>query len=298
MLDWVTLTPHTITDYGGGSSLPEMYTQVWSKALPYTAAVLLLWALVYVGLGLAGFGATIGEARRGTWALKISMLAHHGLIAPLAVYGLLEDPAVRQMYGCFGCTEAGLRMNRDAIVPLAAQALTPVTLGYFFADLLLLSQWNLTKSGAVENGLMLFHHLASLLVWPAAVYFDWVARYVLIMLSYEFTGVWLTLLWLLSTANMKKSMLYKVVGLLFTASFVVMRMVGAIPQLIAMWNAPPWSVDLEHKVQPGGIHPLCWIFSLSLVFPHILNLFWGVKVVSGFMAVMMPKKKKDKASKD
>merc|ERR1719382_1070462 len=162
-------------------------------------------------------------------------------------------------------------MNRDAAhPPLAARALTPITLGYFLGDLLLLSQWNLTRSGALENGLMLFHHVASLLVWPAAIYFDWVARYVIIMLSYEFTSFWLTVLWMLSAASMKTSILYKLAGLVFTLSFVVMRMVGAVPQLLAMWNAPPWSVELEQAASPGGIHDFCWIFSLSLVAPHLL----------------------------
>mmetsp|Transcript_80587 Transcript_80587/g.231357 ORF Transcript_80587/g.231357 Transcript_80587/m.231357 type:complete len:181 (+) Transcript_80587:43-585(+) len=174
--------------------------------------------------------------------------------------------------------------------------LTPITLGYFMGDLLLLSQWNLTKSGAFENMLMLFHHVASLAVWPGAIYFDWVARYVLLMLSYEFTGVWLTTLWLLSTANLKKSVWYMLTGALFTFSFVIMRMVGALPQLIAMWNAPPWSVELENKAQAGGIHWLCWVFSISLVFPHLLNLFWGVKVVKGFAAVIC--KKKDSKTAD
>merc|ERR1719382_1003511 len=118
-------------------------------------------------------------------------------------------------------------MNRDAAhPPLAARALTPITLGYFLGDLLLLSQWNLTRSGALENGLMLFHHVASLLVWPAAIYFDWVARYVIIMLSYEFTSFWLTVIWMLSQTDKKQNPFYLVVGFLFTLSFVAMRMVG------------------------------------------------------------------------
>merc|ERR1719215_1826939 len=187
-------------------------------------------------------------------------------------------------------------MNRDLRPPLAARALTPVTLGYFIGDLLLVGQWNLTKSGAMENVLMLFHHIASLIVWPAAVYFDWVARYVIIMLSYELTSFGLTVLWMLSTADMKKNPLYTVVGLFFTVSFVLMRMVGAVPQLMAMWNAPPWSSKLEQAAQPGGVHAWCWIFSASLVLPHLLNLFWGVKVVSGFAAVLTKKdSKKGKA---
>lgn len=294
MIDWVSLSPHSVADYGGSPTILAMYSQVYSKAAGYTLFFLGLWVAVVVLLQAAGCGELVCGARRGTWALKIMMLVHHGIVASLAVAGLADDPVVQDMYTCFGCRDAAVRMNRDAMrPPLAARALTPVTLGYFMADLLLLSQWNLTKSGAVENGLMLMHHIASLTVWPAAVYFDWVARYVLIMLSYEFTGVWLTSLWMLSTANLKKSTAYLFVGLLFTFSFVIMRMVGALPQFVAMYNAPPWSTELEMTAQAGGIHAWCSIFSMSLVLPHLLNFFWGVKVVSGFAAVVFPKKEKN-----
>jgi len=154
----------------------------------------------------------------------------------------------------------------------------------------LLSQWNLTKGNAVETGLMIFHHVASLVVWPASAYFDYLARYVIIMLSYEFTGIWLTALWICSSAGMKKSPVYTIVGAIFTFSFVLMRMVGAMPQLMAMWNAPPWSREAELTAQPGGIHSLCWLYASMLVAPHLMNLFWGVKVVQGFLGVMFGKK--------
>jgi len=285
----VALTPHDLTDFSGPPTLFAAYVKVFTKAIGYAIVFVILWAGVNLLLRAMGFGSSICDARRGTWALKTAMLVHHGLVTPLALLGIWQDPATMGMYRCFGCSEVARLMNRDVRPPLAARALAPVTLGYFIGDLLLLSQWNLTKSGAVENMLMLFHHFASLIVWPAAVYFDWVARYVIIMLSYEFTSFWLTVLWMLSQAGMKKSPWYAIVGMLFTLSFVAMRVVGALPQLIAMWHAPPWSVALETAAQPGGIHDWCWIFSSSLVFPHLLNLFWGVKVVSGFVSMMTGK---------
>lgn len=292
-MDWQALALHDINDFTGQPpTIVAMYMKVWGKASVYAAMFVGAWALINYFMEVKGRC----PERRGTWALKYAMLLHHGLVCPLAMIGLWQDPVVRGMYGCFGCAEYAKLMNRAAVPSWAAQALTPVTVGYFIGDLLLLSQWNLTKSGAVENGLMLVHHIASILVWPAAIYFDWVARYVLLMLSYEFTSFWLTVIWMLQMSDMKKSTLYKVAGLVFTASFVIMRWVGAVPQLIGMWNIPPWSVVVEQAAQPKGIHPLCWLFSASLVLPHLMNAFWGVKVVKGFAAVMFNSKKVDKAA--
>lgn len=296
-MDWAALVPHSL-DFNGPPTLFWMWYTVYSKAALYAVAFVVIWALILAIFKVAGCGSTLLGIRTGTWALKSAMLVHHSTIAPLTLVAMYEDSAIVGMYTCIGCSRMATLMNRNpAVLPLSVRALTPVTLGYFMADLLLLSQWNLSKSGAVENGLMLMHHIASLIVWPAAVYFDWVARYVLIMLSFEFTSLWLTVLWVLSSAGLKKSLAYKLSGLIFTLSFVLMRMVGAVPQLVAMWNEPPWSVKLEHEAQPGGIHWLCWLFSSSLVLPHLLNLFWGVKVVQGFAAVMCGGKKKggDKA---
>lgn len=297
MVDWRALCPHSLDDFSGPPTVVGAYEKVFPKAAVYAGVFVAAWLVFLVLLRLAGFGEMICGTKRGSWALKSAMLLHHGLITPLAIVGIFEDPAISGMYSCLGCREFALRMNRDSLPPLAARALTPVTLGYFMGDLLLLSQWNLTKSGAVENGLMLFHHVASLVVWPTAVYFDWVARYVIIMLSYEFTSFWLTVIWMLGAADMKKSKWYVLAGLIFTLSFVVMRMVGALPQLVAMYNAPPWSNEMQ-KGQTGGIlHEWAWIFSASLVAPHLLNLFWGVKVVRGFAAVVFGGGKKKPPTK-
>ncbi|CAJ1357586.1 unnamed protein product [Effrenium voratum] len=199
--------------------------------------------------------------------------------------------AKERLYLCFGCSEAAVLMNRASEISLAASALTPVTLGYFVADLVLLSQWQLTKGSKLEQYLMLTHHVASLLVWPAAIYFDWVARYVIIMLSYEMTSLLLTLLWMISAAGYKRSMAYGIIGLLFTSLFVVLRMIGAVPQLIGMYNAPPWSEELMQKLTGRVLHDYASLFSRSLVLPHLMNLFWGVKVVEGALSTFAGKKK-------
>jgi len=162
------------------------------------------------------------------------------------------------------------------------------------ADLLLLSQWQLTKGSRTEQRLMLVHHIASMVVWPAAVYFDWVARYVIIMLSYESTSLLLTLLWLISAAGYKQSLAYGLTGLLFTFLFIWLRMVGALPQLVAMARAPPWSQQLLTEAQPDGIHSLAWLWCQSLVLPHVMNLFWGVKVIQGAWATLTATSSKTK----
>ncbi|CAE7040282.1 Kidins220 [Symbiodinium microadriaticum] len=291
-MDW-SLAPHSL-EFDGDGTLLSMYVVTYSKALPYSIFFVIAWGAYDVLLRLAGFGDQIRAVRRGTWALKLMNLTHHGLITPLALLSMWQDPVIRQLYACFGCNEAAALMNRAAAAPLAARALTPVTIGYFTADLLLLSQWQLTQSSKVERYLMLVHHVASMAVWPAAVYFDWVARYVLIMLSYESTSLLLTLLWIISAAGYKQSVAYSITGLLFTGLFVWLRMLGAIPQILAMWRAPPWSQRLLTEAQPDGIHHLAWLWCQSLILPHVMNLFWGVKVLAGFFAVFAGKGSKDK----
>lgn len=278
-LDWQHFVFHDLM-FQGESTLQAMYVVTYRKAMPYAFFFLALWTF-YAWFLWWKLGRAICHVSNGTWALKLMMLTHHGVITPLALWSMWQDPVIRQLYSCVGCKEAAQLMNRASVPPWAARALAPVTLGYFAADLVLLSQWQLTKGSQVERYLMLVHHVASMGVWPAAIYFDWVARYVIIMLSYESTSFLLTLLWVLNASGYKKSLAYVVTGLLFTVLFICLRLVGAIPQLIAMYWVPPWSDAVMEEAQPGGIHWLAWLFCQFLVLPHVMNLFWGVKVVEG-----------------
>jgi len=273
-------------------TLLSAYSAVYSTASLYTVIFLAAFGLIVASLRAIGCGELIFGVRRGTWALKGVMLLHHGLVTPLAIVAIWEDKTIMGMFKCSAGVESARLMNRDAAPSHVSQMLVPVTLGYFTADLLLLRQWNLSRSGMVENLLMVFHHVASMVVWPATIHFDWVARYVIIMISYEFSSIFLTLNWMLSTAGMKSSPLYLLSGLLFTASFVAMRMLGAIPQFRAMWLSPPWSRAVVLDVAKEWIHDWCCFFSATLVLPHLLNLFWGIKVVRGFLAVATSKGRK------
>merc|ERR1712003_457111 len=101
-----------------------------------------------------------------------------------------------------------------------------------------------------ENGLMVMHHVFSLGVWPCTIFYNYCARYVVVLLAYEVSSIFLTVNWMLSNAGMKTTSAYKVSGLLFTATFVLIRMAGALPQLFALWYAPPWSFSVVDQVAP------------------------------------------------
>merc|ERR1712110_1168075 len=121
------------------------------------------------------------------------------------------------------------------------------------ADLVLLPCWSLSKSSQVENTLMVFHHLISLGVWPPTLLYNYCSRYVVILLAYELSSVFLTCMWLLSNYDLKQHIAYKVNGLFFTASFVIVRMLGALPQLRALLTVQPWSNAVAERVAPGEL---------------------------------------------
>lgn len=232
-----------------------------------------------------------------TWALKCAMLVHHVLVGPLALVAALQDAAIVGAYECFGCEAEAWNLLSEVgstAAPASVQALMPITAGYMVADLVLLPSWSLTAGSMIENALMVLHHVISLLVWPLTLFHNYCARYVLILLVYEVTSIFLTINWLLSNSGKKKSIIYKVNGLLFTLSFVVVRMLGALPQLRSLWEAPPWSPDAVQKRSDVSSLATYQLLSLyTLIIPHMLNLFWGVKVVKGFVAVALQKDSKD-----
>eukprot|EP00929_Paragymnodinium_shiwhaense_P123214 TRINITY_DN9679_c0_g1_i2.p1 TRINITY_DN9679_c0_g1~~TRINITY_DN9679_c0_g1_i2.p1 ORF type:complete len:384 (+),score=45.45 TRINITY_DN9679_c0_g1_i2:49-1200(+) len=256
----------------------------------YSVVFLIIWLLSDTILRLkATDGVKIGAAQRITWALKVMNLAHHGVVAPLALIALVEDPAVGEAWWCKGssCEVSGSQLIRDpstAGTPFPVLALVPISMGYMAADLMLLPAWSLNNTGQSEIALMVAHHSLSMISWPFAVIYDFCARYVLFLLVTEISSVFLVTNWMLSNAGYKKTTAYLVSGLLFTASFLIFRWMGAIPQLRAMWYSPPWKASPEHL--PG----LLWWMpygSTWLLLPHALNLFWGIKVVKGAVAVVL-----------
>merc|ERR1712060_36514 len=113
-----------------------------------------------------------------------------------------------------------------------ASALAPVTIGFLAADLLFFNVWAL-PAGAPKTStfvqklvlpqslLMIFHHGMSMLAWPFAIEYDFCSRYVVVMLSYELSSVFLLSNWFISAAGYKSSKLYLASGGLFTLSFII-----------------------------------------------------------------------------
>eukprot|EP00928_Gymnodinium_smaydae_P074235 TRINITY_DN57300_c0_g1_i1.p1 TRINITY_DN57300_c0_g1~~TRINITY_DN57300_c0_g1_i1.p1 ORF type:complete len:344 (+),score=79.87 TRINITY_DN57300_c0_g1_i1:111-1034(+) len=277
---------------GTPPALPPTWEAFWASALAWALLFLALWAAALGGLKLVGFEPPDGAPPRRTWALKASMLVHHAVVGPLALAAIVVDPVLREAFLCFGCEDAAWNLVRDASVGPSALAalLVPITTGYMVADLLLLHCWSLSKASRVENVLMVLHHTISLGVWPPTLFYDYCSRYVVVLISYEVSSVFLTLNWFLSTAGRKSGSMYKVSGLLFTLSFVLIRMVGALPQLRALWYAPPWTSTVYRAVAPGELMEWQVLLTSTLVLPHLLNLFWGVKVIRGFLAVLRKQK--------
>jgi len=260
---------------------------LWSATFAYGAVFVVLWS-VFLSILKLRCGDKLYDVRCGTWSLKLSMFCHHLLAAPLAIMAILEDETVVGLFTCFGCPDVAPIMIRDPSGPsVSAQALIPLTMGYMVADLVLLSQWQLSAKGSnMESMLMVAHHIFSLLVWPMTLYYDFCSRYVLIMIAYELSSIFLTINWILSASGFKASVWYKVSGALFTLTFVVVRLLGAFPQLRALAIKPPWNCYSEYP--EGG--PILIRFSFTLLFPHMLNFGWGVKVIRGFFTMALKSK--------
>lgn len=222
--------------------------------------------------------------KTGTTALKCTVLVHHLLVGPAALVGIASDPALREAFKCFGCQEAAIHLLRDPVGPSAPLlALAPVTLGYMLLDLALFPFWDLSgKKDRRMALLMVCHHVFSLISWPFAVKFDFCARYVLVLLAYEVSSIFLVIKWMLSAAGWKQGCVFMVNGALFTGSFLLIRVVGAFPQLRAVFLAPPWGVSAEE-------YQLLWWMPLGstwLVLPFLLNFYWGYKVFWGSVALL------------
>jgi len=266
----------------------------------YCVLLVGVWALCLAALIAAGYEDTIEDVPRGTWALKLQNLIHHAVISTMAIAALLSDEVVLDAISCgdvTACQEAAALMIRDpASASISTFALAPVTVGYMAADVLLISQWNMKAAKSnTESMLMVVHHLLSVVCWPVAIVLDFCSRYVLILLSYEFSSIFLAVNWLLSTAGYKKGPAYLVSGFLFTIFFILVRLIGALPQLRAMWLAPPW---LASSANYPGIYSWMTCASMALVVPHVLNFFWGYKVITGALALVCVKKTENKDEKD
>lgn len=254
--------------------------------LGYVALFFIIW------LGIL-FGANVS----GRLALKSTVLLHHVVVGPGALLGILTDDALREaLFGCFGCQEAATMLLRDTEGPsAAASALVPITMGYMVLDLALFNYWDISGKGDRQMAmLMVGHHVLSLISWPFGLIFDFCSRYVLILVVYEVSSIFLVVKWFLTTDDKKKSTMFMVNGALFTSSFLLIRVIGALPQLRALYLAPPWTVSA------AGYQLLWWmpIGSTWVILPHLLNFHWGYKVFMGSLALLRGKSEGSKEKKE
>jgi hypothetical protein len=276
-MDWEAFTVSGVTSY----------TALGVTVAGYALLFLVIWATCLLALISAGYPQTIGKAPRRTWALTAPRLIHHTFVGPLALYAMFEDPALREALTCVGCSTVAQKLVRDAAAGPCrpALALVPITIGYMGADLLLLPAWDKAKgkAGKIEAILLVLHHTISIVVWPFALHYDYCSRYVLVLCYYEVSSIFLTIMGILSHANYQDNMIYRVNGLVFTVSFVFVRLLTAIPQLRALWYAPPWTYEVKYAVLPDEPFQL-WqrLATCMILVPHVLNFFWGYKVITGF----------------
>ncbi|CAK0889884.1 unnamed protein product [Prorocentrum cordatum] len=134
-----------------------------------------------------------------------------------------------------------------------------------------------------QSVLMVFHHAMSMVAWPFAIEYDFCSRYVVVMLAYEFSSVFLLSNWFISTAGYKRSMMYIASGGLFTLSFIIIRLVGAVPQFFNLFETMPWFQTAADYPGVLGWMP-AWSFVLLL--PHVLNAMWGRQVVEGALKIL------------
>merc|ERR1740121_3558429 len=87
---------------------------------------------------------------------------------------------------------------------------------------------------------------------------------------------------MLSAVGRRQGPAFMANGALFTITFLLIRVVGALPQLRALLLAPPWGVSA------AGYRLLWWmpLGSTWLVLPHLLNFHWGYKVFTGSLALL------------
>lgn len=261
----------------------------------YAAFFLLIWALSCIALRVVFRSWDINGAPCSTWAMKFMKLSHHAVAAPLAWACLSVDATSRQVMLCLGCESLAEEFLRNAPGPwIASTAVIPLSLGYFVADLILVRTWDIESNNALL--IELVHHTGCLVFWPLTIKYWFCERVVMMAIGTEVSSIFLTAIWMLSKAGLKASRLYMLTGFLFTVSFIVARWGVALIQLRAFYYFQPWTVYGNPKYQASYFTVK---LSLSVLLPHLLNLFWGVKVLQGGLRILAgSKKKKQKCAKE
>jgi len=279
---WGTAFPAGGT-YGAKGWVPR--ETVWARVALFVALFMSVWCLLRLAL-LTIYGAAekIRGVSPGAWALKGMILFHHTIAATWAVTVLCGDSVMQQILS-FGGGEAEARRMLVVFPEQGTESaglLVPFTIAYMISDLLFFPCW--AKDS--ETALFIFHHLFSLYYWSEGLRYDCGQRYALYFIGNEITGVFLVLRWMLSQAGMKSSPLYVVNGTLFTALFIVVRVlpIPAILRSTALYFPlqEPWKIDPP----TAYIRFLQVTGCLAIYLPLLLNAYWSTKVIKGYMQAL------------
>jgi hypothetical protein len=112
---------------------------------------------------------------------------------------------------------AGVKGPIVSVVSPTASWVSPITLGYFIFDLLLLPFWEGTP---VQWLPMILHHALSLMTWPLAVVEPACQYFVLVCISMEASTPFVQARWFIRQHTAKDGLLYYANGLMMTAAFL------------------------------------------------------------------------------
>eukprot|EP00467_Chlorarachnion_reptans_P025327 CAMPEP_0114516512 /NCGR_PEP_ID=MMETSP0109-20121206/17369_1 /TAXON_ID=29199 /ORGANISM="Chlorarachnion reptans, Strain CCCM449" /LENGTH=200 /DNA_ID=CAMNT_0001696909 /DNA_START=140 /DNA_END=742 /DNA_ORIENTATION=+ len=174
--------------------------------------------------------------------------------------------------------------------------LLSLTIGYMMYDVIILAQIGELKA------LIAVHHLVSIGLWPLLNSHSVGQMWILYFLSTEITGPFNVIRMML--CEIKKShseayekhysMFYLINGLLFTALFVVWRLIPIPSLLVAGYRANPFrtaSIPKHYEETRVLYAKFAIVFA---ILPILFNMFWGFQVVSGALKAFCKNNKKKK----
>ena len=159
----------------------------------------------------------------------------------------------------------------DVPSPWAAVT-TALYIGYILFDMATMRFWP-----AADRSLFVFHHLASIAIFPVAVGFRFCHTYVLFFIATELSSGILAAYLLLEKYLGKEHVVTQAGGYIFAAVFFGWRMVGSMRLYFLFYQSPPWNTA------PAETPPAVTWLSLSTTIPPLLNFYWGAQVVQSII---------------
>ena len=263
--------------------IPRMFFLVTSNTLARIAASTVFLSLMSSVLGSTGMS--------HKHAVKVCTLFHHCVCGPAALYLFMRE---------YGSASLALALHQDRAGALwlvnhwdpATVVVGDVFVGYLIFDLIEMKTWS-----NQEFLLMMAHHLIGIVVVPLVGIAGWFQGFTMYFISTEITSIFNVIRTLLLDNEMKQSIVYKLNGMLFTLVFVIVRM-APVPLLFLAWYLAPQPTSTT-KVDSYGATYAYALSYLSILHPgahaiFVMNLYWGFKVIRGFVSAMsQPKSKRN-----